>query len=296
MNSRLLIFALLAVVAMTGRVQADIRMVTVDATKPPTEFSKKYHLSIERKQGRTIIKISYAVQLEAADAPHENVVLEGCWMTLAAKDGTEVLNAPLHFSRGTDGRYSTRLVAADHSVGRLTVAMTESVLQGGRGRTYYNIHFKNLVPGNDKVDRPPGKTSRFRVKLLGIAGAPTRRFSCSVSFEVVEVLHDAYALNPIKEKPERSKPGFPTHGIISAGRILQGSDVQNGKDSMTRLLTFLGAKDVDGYVRHAGPYIVEKKENLLLTVTHAEHSGDVRWELEDQKGRRVTIRPYKSSR
>ena len=308
MNYRFSSFALFVLVATTGIVRADVRTVVVDATKPPAEFTKKYRISIERERGRHVIVLSYASRpvtpvkaKDGADASWNNDgVLEGCWMALAASDGSEVLGAPIHFVRGADGRTSARITAGDRFVGRLKITLGESFLQGGRGRTYYQIHFKNVVAGNEKAADCPAKTSRYQVKLIGIDGVNTRRFSCSVSFEVVEVIRDAFASTPLPKgssyakEIERFKQGSPIDGKLST-RLYGGSDVQSGKDSITRLLTFFGAK-VDGYVRNVGRFKIEKKEKLWLTVTQAKDDADIRWELEDQKGRRVTINPYKPFR
>ena len=223
-------------------------------------------------------------------------------MALAASDGSEVLSAPVHFVRGADGRTSARITAGDRFVGRLKITLGESFLQGGRRRTYYQIHFKNVVAGDEKTGDCPEKTSRFQVKLTGISGTNTRRFSYHVNFEVVEVIHDAFASSPLPKgssyakKIERFKLGSPIDGKLYT-TMYSGSDIRNGKDSITRLFAFFGAKkDVDGYARDAGRFKIEKKEKLWLTVTQAKDEADIRWELEDQKGRRVTINPYKPYR
>ena len=99
MNDRFSSFALFVLVATAGIVRADVRTVVVDATKPPAEFTKKYRISIERERGRHVIVLSYASRpvtpvkaKDGADASWNNDgVLEGCWMALAATDGSEVL-------------------------------------------------------------------------------------------------------------------------------------------------------------------------------------------------------------
>lgn len=306
MKLQLLLLALVSLFTSAGRLEADVRTVIVDATSPLEEFAKKYRISIEKERGRRIIVLSYSPVVRAektfggADTSEDDI-LEGCWISLAATDGVEALNAPVQFSKGADGRYSARIISDDRSVGRLTVTMEESLLQGGRSdRTYYQIHFKN-IDRHAETEQHPVNSSSFQVELKEITGVNTRRFSCGVVFEVVEVIHDAFASTPeAGDSPltvglERSKQGAPFQGMLSA-RIYSGSDLQDERDSITRLLDFFGAKNVDEYVRHQGPFEFAKREKLLMRVTHSKNSVDIRWELKDQEGRRVIIRPFKRSR
>lgn len=144
---------------------------------------------------------------------------------------------------------------------------------------------------------PPGATpppapvavSVFEVRARDATAIDTRRRSYSFAFEVVRAVDDP----EVRVADARARSGREQTASTLAFRCYQGSDVQDGKDSASRLLSLLDAQAgerVDGAAVER-PFTLGDVGALRVTILRRAPPEDELWIFERADGRRATIAP-----